>query len=396
VLVLLAAGATALDAQGPLTEGLPEAPLPIVTARIGPVDMSPNFRITQVGIDDNVFNDPSAPRQDYVIGVAPDLTLFAQSGLVKFAVATSSEYTYYHKYESERAFSRAVRGRFNLDLGRFGPSVAGASVVVHDRPNDEIDTRAVRHDTEASSRLAFALSPLFQLYAGVARVGVSYGEGETFRGVSLDRNLNRRTEQAQAGFRFRATPFTTWIVEASAGRDRFASASDRDSDNRSIASELVFSSEAIIRGRLRAGYQQFEPADPTLKAYRGMTMLAALGFRGFWRGRFDSKFERQPQYSYDESAGYFVGTGGEVTYTQFVYGPLDVQGRFGRYLLDYGRRIGSIARNDDTILYGVGLGYNRENGSRFGVNYEFRERNARDERQSYARRRIYASYSYNY
>jgi hypothetical protein len=47
-------------------------------------------------------------------------------------------------------------------------------------------------------------------------------------------------------------------------------------------------------------------------------------------------------------------------------------------------------------MYRGGIGYNRDNGSRFAMNYEFRERNARDERDAYARRRIYASYSYNY
>jgi hypothetical protein len=379
-----------------LTAALPDAPLPVVTARLGPLELSPNFRVTQVGVDDNVFNDARDPKSDYVIGVAPDLTLFAQSGMIRFAVATSAEVTYYHKYESERAFSRALRGRFGLDLARLKPSLAGATVVVHDRPNDEIDTRAVRRDTELSSRVAFEVSSLVQMYAGAARVGVSYGQGETFRGVSLDETLNRRLEQAQLGFKLQATPFTTLIVEATVARDIFARASQRDTNSRALAGELVFSNEAIIRGRLRAGYQAFEPEDPALKPYRGLTLLATLGFRGFWRGRFDSRFERQPQFSYDETAGYFVGTGGEATYTQHVLGPLDVQVRVGRYTLDYGRRIGSSARSDETRLYGGGIGYNRGNDSRFGVNYEFRERNARVEREAYARRRIYVSYTYNY
>jgi hypothetical protein len=395
-MVLWLAGAAALDAQGPLTAALPDAPLPVVTARIGPVEVSPNFRITQFGVDDNVFNDARAPKRDYVIGIAPDLTLFAQSGLLRFAVTTSSELTYYHKYASERAVSRALRGRFDLNLARLKPSVAGATVVVHDRPNDEIDTRAMRHDTELSSRVAFEVSPLVQVYAGAARVGVSYGVGEMFRGVSLDQNLNRRLEQAQFGFRFRATPFTTLIVDATLGRDSFARASTRDTRMREIASELVFSSEAIIRGRVRAGYQSFEPEDPALKPYRGLTALAELGFRGFWRGRLDGKLERRPQYSYNPDEGYFIATGGELTYTQYVVGPLDVQTGFGRFLLGYGRRIGSLARRDETLMYRGGIGYNRDNGSRFAMNYEFRERNARDERDAYARRRIYASYSYNY
>jgi hypothetical protein len=396
VMACWCASAAVLDAQGPLTGALPEAPLPIVTARLGPVELSPNFRVTQVGVDDNVFNDARAPKRDFVIAIAPDLTLFAQSGVIRFAVNTSSELTYYRKYESERAFSRALRGRFDLNIGRLRPSVAGATVVVHDRPNHEIDTRAMRHDTELSSRIAFEVSPLVEIYVGAARVGSSYGQGETFRGASLDESLNRRMQQAQVGFKFRATPFTTLIVDTTLGRDKFARAPHRDARTRAIASELVFSSEAIIRGHVRAGYQSFEPDDPALKPYRGLTALAALGFRGFWRGRLDGRLERQPQYSYDESEGYYISTGGDVTYTQHVVGPLDVQVGAGRFLLDYGRRNESLARRDVTRVYTGGIGYNRENGSRFGLNYELRERDARDERDAYARRRVYAAYSYTY
>jgi hypothetical protein len=91
-----------------------------------------------------------------------------------------------------------------------------------------------------------------------------------------------------------------------------------------------------------------------------------------------------------------VGTGGRVTYTQRVVGPLDVQVVYGASLQDYGRRVGLFARTDSTRTYGGGIGLNRSSGSRFGVNYEDRTREARAAAESYRRRRVFASYTYLY
>jgi hypothetical protein len=375
---------------------LPEVPMPTVTARIGPFELSPNLTIKQIGIDDNVFHETTNPKRDYVIGISPELTVFSRMGLTQFAASTITDFTHYAKYDSERSFTRTLRGRFDLHLSRFRPSIAGAANSSRERPNDEIDTRARRRDTEASARVGYDLSPLAQIYGGVARVGIDYQQGESFRGVDLDRSLDRRLEQVQGGVRLSLTPFTTLVLDATVARDRFATASGRDTSSRTAATELIFGNDAIIRGRVKVGFEDFRPEDPTLVPYKGVVTEVALSFRGVWLGRFDGSISRQIHYSYDENEGYYVGTGGQVTYTQRVVGPLDVQVVYGASLQDYGRRIGLLGRTDDTHMYGGGIGLNRDTGSRFGVNYEYRNRDAQAAAESYARRRVFVSYTYLY
>ena len=161
-----------------------------------------------------------------------------------------------------------------------------------------------------------------------------------------------------------------------------------------MATELIFGNDAIIRGRVKVGFEDFQPDDPLLEPYKGLVTAAGLSFRGVWLGRFDGTITRQIHYSYDEVEGYFVSTGGQVTYTQRVVGPLDVQVVWGASLEDYGRRVGAFARTDESRIYGGGIGLNRDSGSRLGINYEYRSREARSTIESYSRRRVFASYMY--
>ena len=85
-----------------------------------------------------------------------------------------------------------------------------------------------------------------------------------------------------------------------------------------------------------------------------------------------------------------------MTYTQRVVGPLDVQVVWGASLDDYGRRVGLSPRTESTRTYGGGIGLNRDRGSRLGVNYEYRNRDATAAVESYSRRRVFVSYMYVY
>jgi hypothetical protein len=387
---------TPCTAQGPLTATLPEVPMPTVTARLGPFELSPNLIVKQVGFDDNVFNETTDPKRDYVIGISPELTIFSRMGLTQFAASGITDFTHYLKYASERSVTQTLRGRFDLSLGRFRPSIAGATNSSRERPNNEIDTRARRRETEVSARVGYELSPLAQIYGGAAHLGIDYQQGETFRGVALDQSLNRRLEQVQGGIRLSLTPLTTVVVDATVEHDRFVTTPGRDSSSRTAATEVIFGNEAIIRGRVKVGFEDFRPEDPLLAPYKGLITAAALSFRGVWLGRFDGSITRQVHYSYDELEGYYVGTGGQITYTQRVVGPLDVQVVWGASLEDYGRRVGLAARTDETHTYGGGIGLNRDRGSRLGVNYEYRNRDASAEVESYSRHRVFASYMYVY
>ena len=96
-----------------------------------------------------MFNEAKNPKRDYVIGISPELTVFSRMGMTQFAASAISDFVHYFTYDSERSTTTTLRGRFDLNLSRFHPSIAGATNSAEDRPNDEIDTRARRREMEA-------------------------------------------------------------------------------------------------------------------------------------------------------------------------------------------------------------------------------------------------------
>jgi hypothetical protein len=393
--VLLLGAPSDLRAQSAVGT-VPEAEPPASALRIGPMYIKPNLAIRELGVDGNVFDSPSEPQDDYVIVLAPDLTAYMRSGVVQLSVLSSTDLTYYHKFSSERSVARQLRVRSDFHLSRIRPTVVGAIIDARNRPNHEIDLRARRSDREMTAGVGFEVSPLATAYVGATVLDTRFIEGETYDGVALDQALNRRGNAVQAGLRLALTPFTTMTLEGQLGKDRFVTNPLRNSDSRGATAAVTFSSDAVIVGTLRVGYRDFTPADPALADFRGLVTSGALSFNGFWRGRVTGSIERDVQYSFDDADGYYVGTTGELSYTQRVLGPFDAQVRVARGRLAY-VGAGGPGRDDAMRTYAAGVGYNRDSGARLGLTFEESRRDSveRADRR-YTRRRVYASLSYGF
>ena len=101
-------------------------------------------------------------------------------------------------------------------------------------------------------------------------------------------------------------------------------------------------------------------------------------------------FNRDVQYSYDTTTAYFLGTGGSVTWTMLIAGPIDIRGTAGRMLMDYSVSGASDGR-DTSTTYGGGVGYRFSNLARVGVNAEWSRRaSTRSADRNYRNNRIFA------
>jgi hypothetical protein len=69
-LVWLAAAAPAFAQQSSLSV-LPEEPPEFVGYRLGPFLVNPNIAVLEYGHDSNVFNEQTAPKEDYVVKFTP-------------------------------------------------------------------------------------------------------------------------------------------------------------------------------------------------------------------------------------------------------------------------------------------------------------------------------------
>jgi hypothetical protein len=398
-LVLAAAcfvvGGGSAAAQQSAVASLPEEPPEVVLYRLGPVLVSPTFSIPELGRDSNVFNENEAPKEDFVVKLVPAIDFFAQMGLVSVAAKSGSTFTYFHRYASERSIAENIRGRVSAQLSRLRPWVGGASVRSSER-TAEIDERAKRVERELGMGLNFEVSPLATLLVSGHRMAVRYDDDARHRGLALGLSLDRTTEMATAALRFQATPFTTVAFRGYTSRDAFAFDPLRDSRATGGEVDVNFGSEAVIRGHAAAGFRRQESNDPTVATFRGFTGRAGLTSILLWRALLGVEYVRDVQYSADRRDGYFVEHGVNVTYTQRIGGPFDVQARVGRGELAYDASALSAARTEVLWVYHGGVGYSLDSGSRIGISYESAERTGGRGDREFARKRVFASLSYEF
>jgi hypothetical protein len=171
----------------------------------------------------------------------------------------------------------------------------------------------------------------------------------------------------------------------------------RDSTSRGGEVELSFDPDAIVRGRVSLGFRHQDSLDPTLDAYTGLTGRGAISSVLLWRAIVGVEYVYDTQYSVNRIAGYYVERGGDLVYTQRVGGPFDVQARVGRRLLDYSARLSTPERTETLNTYQGGIGYSLDNGSRFGLSYEYAERiDAPAVGREFNRRRVFGSFTYEF
>jgi hypothetical protein len=397
--VAMSAGAAAGQSLGPVTGSVGTTDPTDVSFRIGPLMIATGLSVQRIGVDKNVFDEPEDPKRDWHAVITPDMTMFLRTGLVRFTLASTADFTYYHTYKSERGMNRTLRGRTELLLSRFRPFIAGATVQTRERPNAEIDLRAQRSEREMVGGLNFELSPLTFVFAGVTRTDYLFSEGEVYRGVALSEQLDRREESAAVGVRTDLTPLTSLQVTGRMSRDRFVDNVERDSDTVAVETTFTFAPDALFRGELSAGYQVFEPRDSSVETYRGMTLGGRILWPLFTATRLDIDVDRRVRYSYEEAEAYYVDTGVGLTLTQRVFRRIDVQGGAGYRWLEYGRTSVpiDIDPRDRVLSVLAGVGYTLRDESRVGFNYEFtkRESDRRPDRL-FDRHRIFGSWTYQF
>jgi hypothetical protein len=394
LIVMMTGGGAA--AQTSLLTPLPEEPPTDALYRLGPVMVSPRLTIPEIGHDSNAFNDAVEPKDDFIIKFTPEVDLFTDAGLLRVVVRSGSTFTYFHRYDSERSIAEQVRGRVAARLGRFRPWIGGASVRSDERTS-EIDIRANRSDREISAGVEFDVTPLAALTVAATRQRVRFADATSLRELPLSEALDRTTEMASAGLRLAATPFTSVTLRGYASRDVFAFSPDRNARARGGEVEVSFSPEAVIRGHLALGYRQQNADDESIASYGGLTGRGGVTTMLLWHALLGVNYVRDLQYSFDRREGYYVETGADVAYTQRLGGPFDVQVTVAQRALDYNARVTEPARSEVLRSYQGGIGYSLDNGSRFGISYEFAERDGdRAVYRQFSRRRIFGSFMYEF
>ena len=397
--VFTAACACALALALPIETRAQETPDPEADARllIGPVYLNPTFAIRDFGTDSNVFNDSVKPVSDFSMTLNPEVTGGMRLGPARVGFGTSLGLVLFQTYTNQNSVNRLLHGRIDLPLGRISPFVGVEYLATRARPGFEIDARAHRTEPTIRAGTEVRLTNQTSLSLALRRTEVTFAEGEQFLGRDLGDSLNRHSQTGSAIVRMAVTPLTTIVVLSEVERTRFDVSSMRDSNGLRVASGFEFQPDALFRGSAFLGLRRFQALSPEIPDYAGLAAAVSLVYTLRGTTKFEGRFDRDIAYSLEEATPYYLSTGGSLTVTQQVVGPLDVTGTLAWQSLGYRAASDSIIQDrvDRVKVFGVGTGYRLGESVRLGINVERTDRRSNILLfRNYNRSRIFGSLTY--
>jgi hypothetical protein len=390
VIAVVSASAAPARAQSQAPEAIETMPI-----HFGALGLRPSISITNVGNDSNVFNEAEHPQEDFTATVVPRLVARVRGGRMTLSYGSAADMVYFKKFTSERSVNANTDIRLDADLGRVQPYASIGWVATKERLNAEIDVRTPRSQRALAGGLRVLMASRTALLVSGRRFTLDFDDGALFKGVDLSRTLNSQADSVDASLQLLLTPLTTFSMTTSLQRDRFEAAPERDSDTLRLLPALQFDPSTLIRGSVAVGYRRFRPLTPALPDYSGLLVQAGLGYTMLARTKFDLDLGRDVQYSFEDDEPYYLSTGGRLTVTHQLVGPLDLQAFGGGQTMAY-RQSGTPTdvRRDQVRSYGGGAGYRLRNNMRLGVTWETNRRQSALNDRDYVRRRIYASLIY--
>jgi hypothetical protein len=377
----------AAGAQTPADD--PERP----AIKFGPLEVRPRLVFSNVGVDNNVFNERENPKSDFTLTVKPEVELAVNPGRLRLTYLSGTELVYFRKYKDERSANRSFSTRAELDLTVLKPFASYSTSHTSARAGNEIDERARRHPRQATAGTKLMLASRTSLLVSAGRRWEEYSENESFRGVSLATALNSETVAYEGSFSVALTPLTSLSLVAIHEQSRFELSPVRDANSLRIGPTLTFSPLGLLSGTASVGYRRFDGKDSALPDFTGPVASGTLGIVLGGRYRLDTAFTRDVSYSYEPGMPYYIRSGGRATLATQVAGGFEARVTAGREVLRYRALGGGSAPGPDTVdVYGAGFGYRLANRVQCTVMAEYTDRRSTwDPTREYDNNRIFAT-----
>ena len=380
-----------LCAEGVSAQTSPARPL-----LLGPVTLRPSIVLRDVGVDSNIRSTSTEPQEDFTFTAQPKLASALPLGPALFTAAATVGFVYYATYKDEQSINWLVQSRVEDTNGRLRPFVDAAFNQARDRTGYEIHARVFHEDLTLGGGAELQITGITSLAASYRRERQKFGGDERVLGIALAEQLDHTTDAALAGIRVALTPFTTISTDVEVQRDRFHTSGFRDADSLRVAPGVTFAPDAVIAGRIEAGFRHFEPRDPRMSDFDGLVASVHAASTLFGMTRLVIDATRDVGYSFDPVTPNFVVDAAQVTVSQRMFGPVDIIA-LGSYdqLRYFGFEGLPSERLDRTRRVGGGLGWRASPSLHFTLIYDVTERaSANRERRVYQQRRLFASATY--
>jgi hypothetical protein len=363
----------------------------------GPLKFTPGIAITNVGIDNNVFNDPDHKFQDTTAAVGPAVNAWTALGRLRVAAKSSGQYLYFKEFDSQRSWNTAHTLRLDLPLNRIRPFAEGSYVNTRDRPGYEIDSRARASTNGVTLGSQLVLSGKTTAVLSVSRSTIAFDQHETFLGSELAASLNHYTDGEAAQLRYRLTPLTTLLMSADAMQDRFDHDRLRNTDSFSVRSGFEFKPHALISGTVTAGFRHFNVLSDVVPDYHGPVAAVDAKYLLTTSTQLKARVNRDIQFSFDELTPYYTLSDSGLTITQRIATSWDVIAAGSMQSLAY-RSVKlapvSSARTDRSQVVSLGVGYLVGDTMRIGFDVNYYARQSKIADRNYDGFRAGASVTY--
>ncbi|HXW04257.1 MAG TPA: outer membrane beta-barrel protein [Vicinamibacterales bacterium] len=370
---------------------------------IGPFYFTPTVALKELGVDNNVFNSAGEPESDFTFTVMPGLNVWvpvARRALLSSKLGT--DLVWYSEFASERSIDPQGSGRGEVYLNRITLFAEAAYLNTRQRPNYEIDIRSRRTEESALAGVQVAITPAFWIEVAGRRWRARYEDDAEFDGTSLQRTLNRDTDEIRVTARHRLSPLTTLAVRSELLQDRFEFSPGRDSRSYRIMPGVEFKPQALLSGSAYVGYRQFTPDHPALLPdFSGLVGQLGLSYTLLGATVFGVSYTRDLSYSYEVERPFFVDTSIGASVRRALGARFDVLVSADRHEYEYQEAVllepAIGPRLDVTWSYAGSLGYRIGRTGRvgFGVSYWQRE-SSRDPAYGYESVRLFTTASYGF
>ena len=365
--------------------------------KFGALRFTPSIAVSNLGVDNNVFNEADDPKQDTTAAIGPAVNLWMKMGKSRLSGKLSGQYLYFKEYENQRAWNTVNDGKWEVPLSRITPFITGAWSDVKDRPGYEIDSRVRLKEQKAGAGSSIRLSGKTELRAGFQRGFFRYDDKDLVVGDAIARGLDRRTDTEIMDLRVRLTPLTTFAVQSTATQERFDNQDFRDANTIAVLPGFDFKPEALISGSAFVGVKRFTSLRDEIPDFTGV--VANVGTKYIRRStQFDVRVSRDLAFSYQVLQPYYALIDTGLTVTQRITYKWDVIGRSSWQSLAY-RNVTSTTprseRTDHSWQLGGGLAYRMAEALRVGLDANYYRRDAPEaEYRNFEGLRVGASFSY--
>jgi hypothetical protein len=326
--------------------------------RLGPLRFTPSLVLSNLGMDDNVFNATEGARRDTTAALGPAVDLWLHLGRSRISGKTSGQYLYFKDYDNQRSWNTDLQGRWEVPLSRVTPFIKGGQTNTRDRPGYEIDSRVRLKTTAAGFGSEIRLTNKTSLVLTAQRTDLTFDDHDALLGSSLADRLNRQSALEQLQVRLRLTPLTTFVIKGDGVQDRFDTDELRNANSVSVQPGFELRPQALISGSAYAGFRRFHLLRGDVPDYRGIVANVSTKYE-IAATQVALTIARDVVYSYEVMQPYYALTDLGISVTERVTGTWDLVGRTGWQAMGYRNTtaLGRTSRTDHGRQIGAGVGY---------------------------------------